>query len=115
MAAAARMSGTTLPLSSVRYRGVLASASARAEFLRAARMRATRALAFAAPEAFARVPRLAAAPVVVELVEWIVDRPGRETVSATAPAVAASETPSHRTMARAVPNLEVLENSTFNL
>ena len=55
MAAAARMSGTTLPASSVRYRGVFASAKAfadRDDLALAARIRAARARARAVADSF---------------------------------------------------------------
>ena len=106
MAAAARMSGTTLPASSVRYRGVLASASALADLAalaRAARMRAARARARAVADGLRlgrwRPLRLRqpAQPVPT----------GGGSVVAPAP-VAKRLTPSHRTVRRSDAELKVL-------
>src|SRR3989338_1468401 len=96
MAAAARISGTTLPASSVRYRGVLASARAladRAACARAARRRAARGRARAVADGFfagadAAAPAAGAACAT-----------GVGIVVAPAP-VAKRLTPSHRTVSR---------------
>src|SRR5215204_4731584 len=103
IAAAARRSGTTLPESSVRNRGVFASKSARAdreELARAARMRAARARARAVADGFfagAFFAGAAAAPA--SNVVWLT---GAERVVASTP-VARRLTPSHRTVWRAAP------------
>src|SRR5688500_12432320 len=98
IAAAARMSGTTLPASSVRYRGVLASARAfaeRAALARAARMRAARARALAVADGFLAGAAAAAAAGAGSVT-------GVGIVVAPAP-VARRLTPSHRTVRRVTP------------
>src|SRR5688572_18019340 len=100
MAAAALISGTTLPASSVRYRGVLASASAfadLADLARAARMRAARARARAVADSFfAGAPAAPASGATCATGVAIV----------VAPAPAAERlTPSHRTVRRMTPML----------
>ena len=97
IAAAARMAGTTLPASSVRYRGVFASASALAAWARAARIRATRARALAVADDFflagADAPASAAGRTGTTGVVIVV---------APAP-VAKRLAPSHRTVRRVTP------------
>src|ERR687898_272297 len=95
MAAAARMSGITLPASSVRYRGVFASASAfadRAALARAARMRAARARARAVADGLFAGAAAAAAAGAGSVT-------GVGMVVAPAP-VATRLTPSHTTVRR---------------
>src|SRR5688572_10133176 len=103
MAAAARSSGTRLPASSVRYRGVFASARAFADFARAARIRAARARARAVADVFfgvgAAAPASGAACVT-----------GVGMVVAPAP-VAKRLTPSHRTVGRVTPRIVLLLNT----
>src|ERR671919_364512 len=104
MAAAARMSGTTLPASSVRYRGVRASVSAfaeRAALARAARMRAARARALAVADSFFFAGAAAAAASGAGRVT------GVGMVVAPAP-VARRLTPSHRTVRRVTPRKVLL-------
>src|SRR5262245_57047449 len=97
MAAAARTSGTRFPASSVRYRGVFASARAledRDALTRAARMRAARARARAVADGFFAGAASAAAGGI-----W-----ATAVVIVVAPApVAQRLTPSHRTDRRRMP------------
>src|SRR5690349_12760944 len=102
MAAAARRSGTTLPASSVRNRGVFASSSARAdrdELARAARMRAARARARAVADGFFAGALLAGAAAPASGAVWLT---GVDRVVASTP-VARRLMPSHRTVWRAAP------------
>src|SRR5688572_16120796 len=106
MAAAARISGTTLPAASVRYLGVFASARAcaeRAAFARAARMRAARARARAVADGLFG----AAAAAPASGAAWAT---GVEMVVAPAP-VARRLTPSHRTDRRVRPMKVLLLNT----
>src|SRR5688572_24589984 len=99
MAAAARTSGTTFPASSVRNRGVFASARALEDLealARAARMRAARARALAVADGF--FAGAAAAPAAAGGV-WAT---GAGMVVAPAP-VAHTLAPRHKTVRRTAP------------